>query len=274
MRRADQNLTRLGRAKRVVARLFNRFGVFGLGHWLQMRLYSPFIRVVNYHIVDADDVPNFERQLRFFARRFVPVNERDLRGLLAGGVWPHDKPGLVMSFDDGHRSHFETVAPILERHGFAGWFFVPIGHVETGEADAMTLDQLRSLDRRHVVGCHTDTHPRLKATLPHEALRREVLGAKAKMERHLARPVRIFCWVGGEEDAYSKAAAELVAEGFDLSFMTNNAVVTAGTNPLQIQRTNIEAFDPLYLVNFQLSGLMDLAYAAKRRRVNDLTRMR
>jgi len=53
--------------------------------------------------------------------------------------------------------------------------------------------------------------------------------------------------------------------------MTNNAVITPSTCPLQLQRTNIEAEDPLWLVRFQLSGFMDVFYAGKRRRVNRLT---
>jgi hypothetical protein len=53
--------------------------------------------------------------------------------------------------------------------------------------------------------------------------------------------------------------------------MTNNFVNRPDTHPLQLQRTNIESENPLWLVKFQLSGLMDLLYLGKRRRVNRLT---
>ncbi len=48
--------------------------------------------------------------------------------------------------------------------------------------------------------------------------------------------------------------------------------VNVGGEPLQIQRTNLEAAWPLDVVRFQLSGVMDALYAPKRRRVNRLTR--
>lgn len=80
-----------------------------------------------------------------------------------------------------------------------------------------------------------------------------------------------FCWVGGEEPSYHAGAAALIREGYALSFMTNTAVIRPHTSPWQLQRANVEAQDPLWLVRFQLSGLMDLAYAGKRRRVNRLT---
>ena len=135
----------------------------------------------------------------------------------------------------------------------------------------LTLDELRALDARHVVGCHTETHRRFTADVPLHELRRETLGARLLLERALGRAVDVFCWVGGDEPSYNAAAAKLIREAYALSFMTNTAVIRPATSAWQLQRTNIEASDPLWLVRFQLSGLMDLAYAPKRRRVNRLT---
>ncbi|MCH7709294.1 MAG: hypothetical protein IH884_12460, partial [Myxococcales bacterium] len=59
--------------------------------------------------------------------------------------------------------------------------------------------------------------------------------------------------------------------GYKWCFMTNSAVISSRTNPLQLQRANLESDDPPPIVRIQLSGLMDLMYAAKRRRVNRIT---
>ena len=68
-------------------------------------------------------------------------------------------------------------------------------------------------------------------------------------------------------------AARLIEEaGYAVSFMTNSAPVRPGTDLLHLQRTNIEARDPDWLVRFQLSGLLDVLYTAKRRRVDRVTR--
>jgi len=86
--------------------------------------------------------------------------------------------------------------------------------------------------------------------------------------------VPVFCWVGGEEDAYTSEVATLISRaGFAHSFMTNSQVIRPAADPLQLQRTNIEADYPLWLTRFQLSGFMDLLYMSKRRRVNRLTRI-
>ncbi len=49
--------------------------------------------------------------------------------------------------------------------------------------------------------------------------------------------------------------------------MTNLYPVLPGSSPIWIQRTNVEASWPIDQVKFYLSGVMDLAYASKRRRL-------
>lgn len=279
--------------KRRLAQLMARTGLSRLGHRVQTALLSPFVRVVNYHDVPPSQAEGFERHLRRYARDFTPVGYADLLRL-AEGAWRPEKPGLILSFDDGFRSHAEVCAPLLERHGFPGWFFVPTGLVDTPpeaqpaaaraakitplDPDArdprlfLTWDQVRALDAAHVVGCHTVTHRRLAADVPLDVLRHEIAGGKAALEARLGREVPVFCWVGGEAHSYSAQAAALIeAAGFRVSFMTNNAPVRPGTDLLHLQRTNIEARDADWLVEFQLSGLLDLLYTPKRRRIDRLT---
>lgn len=278
----------LYRQKLRLARLLDVIGLSRALLGLQSVLRRPYVRCVNYHDVPASRAAAFEEQLRFFRDRFAPVGERDLLDLLAG-EWRHSRPGLLISFDDGVRSHFEVAAPLLEKYGFVGWFFVPAAFPDTpvdeqaafvrrnrilldgppgpGRA-AMTWEEIRQLDRKHVVGCHTMNHRRLDSSLGAEELEVEIPRAKRQLEEQLGHDVDSFCWVGGEEWSYSGAAAESVRRaGFRLGFMTNNAPVRPGCDPLQIQRTNLEARFPLSLVAFQLSGALDLIYLPKRRRV-------
>lgn len=261
----------------------------------QSLLRWPYARALNYHDVPAHLADAFEAQLDFYARRFVPVGPEDLRDLHAGH-WRHQKPGLLLSFDDGLRSHADVVAPLLEKYGFTGWFSVPVGFVETPATEqqvfarahqiscdsqdfsdgriALSWQDLARLDRRHEVCCHGWDHRRLSAALSPSELEREIVASKRRLEAGLGHPVRAFTWVGGEEWAYSREAARWIRDaGFELGFMTNNAVIRPHGELLQIQRTNVEAsFDPRF-VRLCLSGFYDVLYLPKRRRVNRLTAM-
>ena len=100
----------------------------------------------------------------------------------------------------------------------------------------------------------------------------KIRASRGLLEEKLAGPVDVFAWVGGEEWSYSAEAAQIIRDvGYKWSFMTNSAVIHARTDALQLQRSNLESDNPASVVRLQLSGLMDLMYAAKRRRVNRLT---
>jgi peptidoglycan/xylan/chitin deacetylase (PgdA/CDA1 family) len=287
-------LSRMARLNHWIAQAGRLTGLSRLGLEFQKRTWMPFIRALNYHDVPASESGVFDAQLACYARHFEPVGLADLLAL-AAGKWPHRRPGLILSFDDGLASHAQVVAPLLEKHGFVGWFMVPTGFVDTPPAlqrafadahaihvrqaaghdgrVAMSWDELRSLARRHVIGCHTVDHVRFRADHSQAAFEHESVVSKRRLEEELAEPVDVFAWVGGEEESYStQGAAAIRRAGFRVALMTNNHVFRAGDDLLQVQRTNIEThYDPA-LTALHLSGLYDLLYGPKRRRVVALTR--
>lgn len=273
--------------KRQLAAALDRAGV--LGALLRAGAFGgPSIRCVNYHSVPPRAAESFEQQIRWFAERFAFVGEKELLGLL-DGHWPHRVPGILFSFDDGCRTHAEVVAPLLEKHGAVGWFSVPSAFCDVPEAEqrdwarthaisawapdgdprmALTWDQVRALDARHVVVSHTRDHVRLADAIGEAAIREQVFEDKRRLEQELRHEVRAFAWVGGEEFAYSAAGARAIREaGFRIAFGTNNRPVRPGDDPLRIERTNLEAGFPLDVLRLQISGVLDWMYAPKRRRL-------
>lgn len=258
---------------------------------------SRFLRAINYHGTSPVEAAQMDAQLAYLARRFTGCGLADLEAFLATGRWPHAKPGLMITFDDAFRTNFDVAVPLLEKHGFIGWFFAPVAFVDCAVAGqiafarqngiglaigsgfdypdgriAMSWDELRQVAARHVVGCHTMNHRRMPASVPAAEMRHEIVDAKRVIEERMGREIPTFCWVGGEEENYSAEAAALIREaGFRFSFMTNSGITTPRTDPLQIQRTNVEAHWPLEVVKFQLSGAMDMIHRGKRARVNRLT---
>jgi len=262
------------------------------GFATQKAFLSPFIRIAYYHDVAPWMAASFEAQLQYLSEHFVPVTSDELSGFLDRGTWVHRKPGLMLTFDDGLRSHIEIVAPLLEKYGFQGWFFVPIGllmqdasaqpqaaehgtvlHYQNVDCDPrvfLTLKQLSELSRKHVIGCHTAHHVRLSRSLSPQILDHEIVDAKAQLEQAIGKSVDAFSWVGGEEWAYSNGAATKIGQQFKYSFTTNTRIIRPGDSMLKLDRTHIEADFPLPLVKLQMSGLMDIYYNRKRRRVAKL----
>jgi len=263
-----------------------------LMHDLQIKIYFPFIRVINYHDVPAKEAWQFEEHLRYYAKHFAPVCYKDLIRF-QGGDWKKDKPGLIISFDDGYRSAYETVAPLLEKYGFQGWFFVPAGlidlpvniqfekaaqhrvfpksHDPNDPRVFLTWEQIVELDKTHVIGCHTASHCRLNSTLTETQLFEEIVHSKRILEEKLRHDVPAFAWVGGEESSYSCKAAKVLRDtNYQVVFLTNNSLIRPGVNFHLLDRTNVESNFPMSLARFQLSGVLDILYTPKRRRVASL----
>src|SRR5207248_7786988 len=117
--------------KRRLARLLGRVGITRmLLAGLRVCHGSRYIRVVNYHGTPAAWRDGLSAHLRFYLRHFVPVGPPDLELVLSGKPWPHSRPGLLITFDDGLRNNFEVASPLLEQHGFCGWFMLPAGFIE------------------------------------------------------------------------------------------------------------------------------------------------
>jgi len=246
------------------------------------------IRVVNYHGTPSTYQQQFEKQVRFLKRYYDDVKESELLAFLNKGEWNKDKPGIIFSFDDGLRNNYEVALPVLEKYGFTGWFCIPTGFVLCPEDQQVAFarannispshngqlpiiigqEQLKKVADNHEVLCHTYHHHRMNNNDPEEVMQQEIIDAKTGLEKLTGKLINGFCWVGGETGTYTKRAYEYIQRnGYQYAFMTNNSPVKPRTNSFWIQRTNIESRMPLYLVRFYISGLYDLFYIFKRKKV-------
>lgn len=237
---------------------------------LNQRLNNKYIRVINYHHITEEKA--FGKQLNFFKERFDDINFSEFELFLKKGVLPGNKPGIILTFDDGYEDNYTIARKCLQRYGFTGWFMVSSDLLDTD--GYMTYDQVSELlNQGHTIGCHTATHHRMLESDTDELLEYEVTDSKKKLEKNLGVSIDIFCWCGGEEKHYTtKAANKIKNTGYKYGFMTNSCPVVKGNDAYHIQRINIEDTWPVSLVKFQISGFMDKRMQNKRNRVNRITR--
>lgn len=180
---------------------------------------GPILRAVNFHNTPRSQAGRIEAQLERYARDFAPVNESDLDLHLSTGAWHKPKPGLLIVLYEGYRNGFDVMLPLLDRHGWVGWFFIITNFIKTPpprqfefasthdidmttreyEQDgryAMSWEELRQVGARHVIASHTRTHVSL-APLSEVDRESEVVGAQRDLEQHLGRRARAFASLGG-----------------------------------------------------------------------------
>jgi peptidoglycan/xylan/chitin deacetylase (PgdA/CDA1 family) len=200
----------------------------------------PVIRAVNFHSTSRAKAGQYDHELAQYSRFFSSVNQDELDQYLVTGQWNKPKPGLIVSVYEGYRNGYDVLLPLLERHGFIGWFFVITGFIDAPVKDqlqfalghdidmltreypdgryALTWDQLRELDKKHVIASHSRSHTQL-SLLPSATREEEIIGAQQEFKKQLGHPVRAFASLTGPAYGENKLTDRLVAAaGYDFVF--------------------------------------------------------
>lgn len=146
---------------------------------------------------------------------------------------------FVVSFDDGPEDAYTNAAPILERYGMHGTFFVTSG-VEGGAREGrITWDQMTDLVARgHAIGDHTETHLNLKKQTA-DVLYQQIEGAQQIFAEHLGFRPRTFAYPYGR---YNDAAiAQVASSGFELAFTVSGGAKEASDAPYVSKRIQVLA---------------------------------
>lgn len=102
---------------------------------------------------------------------------------------------LMISFDDTRADHYLTAAPILEKYGYRGTFFIMT--VSIGKPGYMTREQIKELaDRGHAIGLHTWDHQDLRKILP-DQWRIQIEKPKALLEEITGKKISALAYPFG-----------------------------------------------------------------------------
>ena len=122
--------------------------------------------VLMYHdiVTDDDKTSGFQGKNAFEYKVEATAFERQVKTLQGKNV--------VFTFDDGGVSFITKAAPILEKYGFKGVFFISTKYI--GTPGFLSAEQVKELvERGHIVGSHSHTHPEIFTKLSGEEITQE-----------------------------------------------------------------------------------------------------
>lgn len=149
---------------------------------------------------------------------------------------------VVITADDGHRSQFEVMAPMLADQGLCATFFIYPSAISNAEY-AMTWLQLQAMALRSQwdFGSHTQWHPHLLRDRLHlppgEHLRfvdQQLNRSREILTQRLARPIDWLAWPFGLEDQLLRERAR--ACGYQAAFSLGNRPNVAPDDPYAMPR--------------------------------------
>jgi peptidoglycan/xylan/chitin deacetylase (PgdA/CDA1 family) len=140
---------------------------------------------------------------------------------------------FMITFDDSRIEHHDIAAPVLEKAGFRGVFFIMT--ITYNKKNYMTTDQIAELSKAgHTVGLHSWDHTMATKYMTDEDWQKEVAEPLKKLEGIIGKPVDYWAYPNGVSNA--KAAAGL-KDYFKISFILSTK--RDSINPLQTVRRMI-----------------------------------
>jgi peptidoglycan-N-acetylglucosamine deacetylase len=162
---------------------------------------------------------------------------------------------MTTSWDDGHPLDL-CIAELLEKHGFAGTFYVP----RRGQMQVMHPDQIRQLSGSFEIGAHTLEHVLIDKLSDTEA-RRQLAGSRQWIEDLTGKGCRVFCFPGGhfrrrqlrlvrEAGFHAARTVELLSTEFPRPvagvFLIPTTAQVFSHRPLAYARNSIKRFSSKY----------------------------
>ena len=180
----------------------------------------------------------FEAQVRWLARAgYEAVTLGRVFDAWHGRATLPRRP-VVLSFDDGYRSHVTTALPLLERRGWPGVLNLDLSNL----APSWGIPP-RGVRKLIAAGWEIDAHSLTHAdvsTLSGMALAREVGGSRREIQRRFGVLPRFFCYPAGRYD--EEAVAAVRAAGFEGATTTEHGLADLG-RPFTLARVRISRGD-------------------------------
>lgn len=116
----------------------------------------------------------------------------------------YEKAPVLFSFDDGGVGAFHYIAPMLEKYGWRGCFFITTDKI--GDSAFLNETQIKELyERGHVIGSHSCSHPKNMVALDREQIFHEWHESKKVLSDIVENEVSIASIPSG---FYSKEIAQ------------------------------------------------------------------
>lgn len=172
--------------------------------------------------------------------RIVPL--RDVLGRLHAGQSPADGPSIVMTVDDGHRSVYTELFPLIQKYRFPVTLFIYPSAISNASY-AMTWEQLAEMSRSGLVDVqsHTLWHPnfhrekkRLDDARYHDFVATQLRRSKEIIASRLGRPVDVLAWPFGIYDIGLEQAAR--DAGYAAALSIDRGPVSVGSDFFHLPR--------------------------------------
>jgi len=227
------------------------------------------IHILNGHVVhrtapNIDIILNTLNKLNSIAT-FISIEEA--LSLIENRINVND-PLVAFTFDDGFEECATMIAPALDNFGVNGLFFVNPNFIDGDECyvkcftekivnmpdkQPMRWGQIKELHNNgHIIGAHTLDHSSINSQNMKE-LRRQIVGCKNIIEKHLLAPCSYFAFPFGRQEHANTYSIELAKKHYKYVFSQSDYKNYYSFEGKVINRRHFEPYWPSNHIRYFIS---------------------
>jgi peptidoglycan/xylan/chitin deacetylase (PgdA/CDA1 family) len=227
-----------------------------------LKTAKPGIHIINSHYVDEGTVDIeksqhvYEGYIRYLLSfsKIIDLSEASRR--IVENQIPQKEVLLALTYDDGFEECYTVIAPILEKYGLKGAFFINANYIDSDDAyeeqfnirtnnkgkKPMTWEQVIELNKRgHIIGSHGLDHFNFE-NLNTDEITQQVEVNKKILEEKLNYTCDHFAWTYGQLMHFSEGALTITSNFHPFIYSGTNYKSYFSYNGRVINRRHHEPF--------------------------------
>jgi peptidoglycan/xylan/chitin deacetylase (PgdA/CDA1 family) len=171
---------------------------------------------------------------------------------------------VVLTFDDGTKSHYTAVLPLLKKYGYKATFYIFPNSTRGNKNRWLSWEEIQEIAQAGMdIGSHALSHPYLTARdkMDEEQyqvwLEKELVQSKKMLEEKLKIPVKTLAYPFGLYDRQVETAA--IKAGYLGMLNINAGLNRPRDNPFRLKRRiMVNAIGPKSLANILTEQVLDM----------------
>jgi len=198
----------------------------------------------------------YEDYIKYFLSFGKIINIEDAVMLIVNNEIQEKEVLLCLTYDDGFEECYTVIAPILEKYGCRGTFFINSNYIESNEEyenefnlrihnstkSPMNWNQIRGLhEKGHMIGSHGLDHKNL-SLLSNEEIEFQVFKNKKILEDKLNYQCDYFAWAYGLLKDFPENAFKITSKYHKHIFSADNHINYFSYKGEVLNRRHLEPF--------------------------------
>lgn len=184
-------------------------------------LAKPEVPVLCYHRIADGKKGDYTVSLNTFSEHMKILADSGYHSISPAQLYNYlvfndelpEKP-VMITFDDSRSEHSEIAAPVMDKVGFKGVFFIMT--ITYNKKNYMTTEQIAGLSKAgNTIGLHSWDHTMVPKYKEEADWLKQVVAPKEKLEKIVESPVEYWAYPNG---VYDHKGAEELARHFKISF--------------------------------------------------------